>query len=173
MTMETLERVMIEAYIGRCKQSGWELKEDAEVTPQDVKEYATQEVLDFINSHMKIRTAVDLSIDEYDYIDAAVEDEQDIGHDVEYIPKLFDEPVFEIGYYNADCATTGLSMTYVKGISAFITDSGEWKFAEYYGIEDSDNKLTYTAFKKTEEEYYGIESLGDMVPDIEIDNYID
>ena len=175
MTIDALRKAMrkaissdVSVFYGDMPQT----ESDQEIIDAEVDRISTPELLDYINQHMQIFSALslnmDLDEDKIDYTADAIQSEMNIGHNIEYVPKLFNERVFFMGeeidsYGGGECAT------YMTSSCAFITEDGTWKFATAKTIRD--DMVECTMYQSSDEEVYYLDNLKGYIPDEYIEDY--
>lgn len=172
MTMEALRKAMrklVENHVEHLMDVFEDETED-EIMDRVVDDIATDEVLNYINTHLKILPVVELEIEGTAIVDNVLEMECNIGHGINYIHKVFDKPVCLIGEY---VGSYGTNDTYncTTLCHSFLTVDGEWKFVEVNEIAEpyansNENYFCLKMYQESDGEYYGLELLQDLIPDI-------
>ena len=172
MTMDTLRQVMskvVRELIDGFYDDTTDGMSDDEIVAREVDKLATDEVLKYINDNMKFWPVVDLQIGGVNYIALSIQDELEIGHGIEYVPKLFDEPACLLGEYSPGGGAGRLF--HMSLLCMFVTASGEFKFADAnvmsqgYSNSDELDFMGVTIYRESKEEYYGLELLRDIISD--------
>lgn len=178
MSMETLKKALIapvEYAVNNVNGDIYDIvpediakKSTKKIVEWIVNDMATEAILNYINQNMKPQPVAELIIRNVDITEQAIKDEQEFGHDIEYIQKLFAEPVVLIGYDTSDIAMTSsmlAEVAYTTNHLAFLTITGEWVFAYEKSIicETAEN-LQLSTFERTKNPYFGFEYLSDVLP---------
>lgn len=143
-------------------------EDDIEVSDEEAIRLALEEltddsVLNYVNENMMIQPEVELEIFGYNIVDSVLEDEKEIGHGIQYISKLFKEPVCLLGKRN-ETASFFDSTCIMEYSCLFLTINGDWKYANYteiYEYESDDKSIFYTLglYKTSNENCYSLDCL--------------
>ncbi len=172
MTMDALKKAMnravdeyLDDYIfeGKSKE---EIEAEKETMRQDIlDDIVTEEVLNHINDNLTFVPVVDIDFNGENIMSDVFNDEMAVGHGINYVEKMFDCMAFLIG--TTDESFSCNSFCYVSGICSYVTVNGDWKFTEYDSICDTfdvDPSFIITHQKDTNETYYGLDNLSDIIP---------
>lgn len=126
-----------------------------------LNDIVSDDILNYINEHMKLQPTTQLTIMDDDITSTVVNDQMMVGHDIHLIDLLFDEPVCYVGYFPQG---TGISTYYYSNdIMAFLTINGEWRFAEcksiYDAIDTEKQMFRLEIYIKTEKHIYTLNEL--------------
>lgn len=139
-------------------------KSSEEVIGMLIDDLSTDKVLEYVNTHMDVVPAMEINVDGEDFIKLAIMTEQEIGHDVECVRKLYDgKPMCKIG---EDAIYNGTNyIEYNTNICSYITTDGEWVFAikkEISEVTDfgCEPCCSFSHLMETnDEEYFGLECI--------------
>lgn len=138
---------------------------DEELIEYILNDVVSDDMLNYINEHMKLQPTTQLTVFDDDVTATVVNDQMMIGHDIQLINLLFDEPVCYVGYFPQD---TGISTYYYSNnIMAFLTITGEWRFAEcktiYDAIDEEKQTFYLEIYTKTEKRIHTLNELEQFI----------
>ncbi len=130
-----------------------------------LNDVVSDDMLNYINEHMKLQPTTQLTVFDDDVTATVVNDQMMIGHDIQLINLLFDEPVCYVGYFPQG---TGISTYYYSNnIMAFLTITGEWRFAEcktiYDAIDEEKQTFYLEIYTKTEKRIHTLNELEQFI----------
>lgn len=138
---------------------------DEELIEYILNDVVSDDMLNYINEHMKLQPTTQLTVFDDDVTATVVNDQMMVGHDIQLINLLFDEPVCYVGYFPQG---TGISTYYYSNnIMAFLTITGEWRFAEcktiYDAIDEEKQTFYLEVYTKTEKHIHTLNELEQFI----------
>lgn len=138
---------------------------DEELIEYILNDVVSDDMLNYINEHMKLQSTTQLTVFDDDVTATVVNDQMMIGHDIQLINLLFDEPVCYVGYFPQ--GTSISTYYYSNNIMAFLTITGEWRFAEcktiYDAIDEEKQTFYLEIYTKTEKRIHTLNELEQFI----------
>lgn len=172
MSMDALRRGMMDLVESNFENI-WEdvdICDGNELVLEVVNDLATEAVLEYINEHLRIMPVADLRLYDQSYVDFLLQDELELGHHIEIIPKLYTKPVVLLGEI-MESGGGGDPLFHSLDTVSFLTVDGLWRSALRRSyVQTAENNcnhelLRFELYEPIQDGTLSIEKLADIIPD--------
>lgn len=135
---------------------------DEEIIEKILDDIVTENVLKYINNKMEKLPVAKLYAEDDCLTDDVIEMEENIGHNIEYIKKIIDKPMFCLGYMDISVGSGGFYLC-IRSVLTFIDIDGKIHYIDEDTIQTSNLRLKM--YSKSNMEYNGLDNLSDLIPE--------